>query len=160
MINRRQAIMYTTGLILVPSAIISCGLDEKTIIDPPPLSKLKSWEERAKQLEDYGLVKSRENGSANGATEEDIKIHVPKVTFGSNSLGISVNHSMTPDHYITTIYIKDQDDKIFGLKELLPITDKIPYAEFGVPKGTTSISAFSFCNVHNHWCEKVPMQHQ
>lgn len=168
--TRRELIKYGGAIavaVQVPSFLIGCSREDleplkgNTTLTPRTVRKKvinEQWEQRAKQLEDSGIIKSRENIEDHHSTDEELKNHLPQITFGHNAIAMRVPHTMEPSHFITTVYVRDQDKRVFGLKELLPV-DKIAWASFMVPAGTTKIYAFAFCSVHDHWCEKLPMQH-
>lgn len=67
-------------------------------------------------------------------------------------------HEMTPEHWITTMYVRDQADVVigfrdFGATELKPQFSRnyVPSLVFPLPAGTTRVRAFAFCNRHSHW---------
>jgi desulfoferrodoxin (superoxide reductase-like protein) len=57
---------------------------------------------------------------------------------------------MTPEHHITTHYIKNQKGIVIGLKEFAA-TDTEAKSTFTLPKGTTSLTVCSNCNLHDLW---------
>ncbi|KAJ9449941.1 hypothetical protein DIPPA_27312 [Diplonema papillatum] len=50
-------------------------------------------------------------------------------------------------HFISTIYVEDQDERIIAMTELSATTEA-PLLSFRIPAGTTQMTAFAFCNVH------------
>ena len=163
----RRSILKNTGLFVacvsVPKWLTGCGEALQTVVKKDvPFNGLpifnEDWQFRGKQLEDAGVVKSRKNVPDHNSTEQELAQHLPILTFGTDKISININHPMEPDHWITTIYCRDQHQRVFGLSEFLSSAEK-PFAEFVLPDGTTDVSAFSFCSRHLHWCEKVKRPH-
>ena len=164
----RRSLIKTGSLITVsvavPSWLTGCGTEQleavkKTEVPYNGLPIINSeWQDRAKQLENAGVVKSRKNTPAHNSTEQEMAAHLPIITFGNDKVSINVNHPMEETHWVTTIYCKDQAERVFGLVEFLAADEK-PFAEFALPVGTTDVLAFVFCNVHDHWCEKLKRPH-
>lgn len=67
-----------------------------------------------------------------------------------NEVTVVTNHGMSEEHYITTIYVRNQNGLVVGLKEFSP-TDVEAKVIFHLPKGTTKVTAYSNCNLHDHW---------
>ena len=71
-------------------------------------------------------------------------------------------HVMTAEHWIPTIYIRDQAGVIVGLRSYGTqawngdAPDGNPTAVFVVPQGTTQITAFAYCNLHDNWTVEEP----
>ena len=148
-LNRRSFIKRTSALIglsLLPIPLTRCGaltpgIDEVTID--------QAWEDRASELEAHGELRTATNP---GPWAEKIGGHLPAVSLeaGSGQLTVITSHGMNADHYITTLYIRNQDGIVIGLKEFSP-QDPEAKAVFTYPKGTIKVQAFSFCNLHDHW---------
>jgi desulfoferrodoxin (superoxide reductase-like protein) len=96
--------------------------------------------------------------------------HAPLISVDSDGIAtvsLAAEHPMDPEsagveHWITTMYAKNQDDVVvgfqhFGQTEVLPQWSgrRNPSLEFAVPAGTTSLRAYSYCNLHDHWASKV-----
>jgi len=97
-----------------------------------------------------------EDPSLGGAEE-----HAPLLEVradGRAVVTLGAQHPMTADHWITTMYVRDQDGVVvgfrdFGATQLKPQFSRgyQPSLEIALPAGTTSVRAFSFCNLHSHW---------
>ena len=121
-----------------------------------------AWATRARELEAAGVYSATEEGPWPGKAPK----HVPIVEAAKGVVQVSVPHEMrpasTPDagapgdagalpaHYVGTIYIKNQEGIVIGLKEL-QATSPLPVALFSLPPGTTSVTAFAWCNLHGTW---------
>lgn len=142
-LNRRD-FLKTTGLLataaFLPTQLIGCGDGADVNND---------WETRATELEALTEVRTEANP---GPWSEKVGGHLPAVEFDMDNTNVTVrtSHGMSEDHYITTIYIRDQNGVVVGLKELNP-TDSEAAADFTLPEGTTAITAYSYCNLHDHW---------
>lgn len=87
--------------------------------------------------------------TVDAATEK----HVPVVTVEGNTVSVvvgSVEHPMTPEHFIQWIYL--QTDKGFQIKYLTP-EDK-PKATFGLA-GEVLVAAYEYCNIHGLWKTEI-----
>lgn len=93
-------------------------------------------------------------------TEESGAKHTPYITLsedgksGSVVVGTEqVYHPMSADspHWITVIYITDENENIIAMKNLDP--DGVDKAEmtFDVPEGVSEVTAWEFCNRHGLW---------
>ena len=77
--------------------------------------------------------------------------HVPQVTFQpGGGVELFTDHPMSPEHYITAQYVKDQDGNVLGFATHEG-TDAEARARFTLPAGTTQITAYSHCNRHGDW---------
>lgn len=79
--------------------------------------------------------------------------HFPVVTVKGNKVSVavgSVEHPMTPEHYIQWIYLTT--DKGFQIKYLTP-EDK-PKATFEL-SGETPVAAYEYCNIHGLWKTEI-----
>lgn len=82
-------------------------------------------------------------------TEAATEKHLPVVTVDGNLVTVevgSVEHPMTPEHYIQWIYI--ETDKGFQMKYLTP-SDK-PKATFEL-SNEKLIATYEYCNLHGLW---------
>lgn len=57
----------------------------------------------------------------------------------------------TPPHWITDIYVLDQDKKIIAFQALDPTNVDIATMEFDVPESATDVTAYEWCNIHGLW---------
>lgn len=80
--------------------------------------------------------------------------HVPAVTVEGNKVVVnvgSVDHPMTPEHYIQFIMIETNLGKQY--KGLTP--DDKPHAEFVLQDGEKLEVAYEYCNLHGLWKVEV-----
>ena len=80
--------------------------------------------------------------------------HVPAVTVEGNKVVVnvgSVDHPMTPEHYIQFIMIETNLGKQY--KGLTP-EDK-PHTEFVLQEGEKLVAAYEYCNLHGLWKVEV-----
>ena len=76
--------------------------------------------------------------------------HVPSVTIEAGKATISTEHVMSNAHYITHQYLRDQDGVLIGLVEHAN-DDEGATATSTLPSGTTQVTAYSYCNLHDLW---------
>lgn len=78
--------------------------------------------------------------------------HAPIVEFqvGEGTVEVFTNHDMLGDHWIEYQYIRDQDGKLVGFIQH-ENTASEARVKFSLSKDTTSITAYSHCNQHDHW---------
>jgi desulfoferrodoxin (superoxide reductase-like protein) len=69
---------------------------------------------------------------------------------GEGAATVTVMHGMSVEHWISDIYLRNQDDIIIGYVELTG-EDPEARARFDLPRGTTRITAYAYCNLHDHW---------
>jgi desulfoferrodoxin (superoxide reductase-like protein) len=121
---------------------------------PPPATGGESeagnddWEAKAAQLEKRGVFTIDNPGKWAGKE----KAHVPIIRLdqAEGKVTVFTDHPMSPAHYITTHYVKDQDGRIFGLKSFTGRDEKAE-SVFRLPPGTVKITAYSDCNLHGNW---------
>jgi desulfoferrodoxin (superoxide reductase-like protein) len=79
--------------------------------------------------------------------------HVPAVALDGTAAIVTTPHSLDSGHYITMIYLRDQDGVIVALEEFsAPSTEaESQIASFSVPAHVTSVTAYSHCNQHDVW---------
>jgi desulfoferrodoxin (superoxide reductase-like protein) len=51
-------------------------------------------------------------------------------------------------HFIETIWVEDQDGKVLSLRSLSPSEPSPAHMYFDIPSGTTSLTAYEYCNKH------------
>jgi desulfoferrodoxin (superoxide reductase-like protein) len=56
----------------------------------------------------------------------------------------------TVEHFIGRLYIKNQDGVVVGWKSFTA-SDREAQVLFALPLGTTKVTAFAWCNLHNVW---------
>jgi desulfoferrodoxin (superoxide reductase-like protein) len=112
------------------------------------------WEDRADQLEAgngvYTAADPRDWAGKEGT-------HVPAVAFNADgTVTVSCTHGMAEDHWISTLYVRDQDGYVIHLVEILPRgTGALTAASvtFRPRAGTTAITAYAYCNKHDVWAD-------
>lgn len=152
MIDRRDFLKRTSVAAIafaVPTWVWS------TACGPAAVEKNATWEARATELEGKGTVLTKE---APGKWSEKVTPHIPAATFnkGANSVDIVVPHPMTEAHWISDVYIKNQDGIVIGFmtweaKNYEGEAATQAKATFTLPAGTTEITTYSYCNLHDHW---------
>ena len=99
-------------------------------------------------------------------TEADGEKHTPYITLADDGKSLSIFVGKEPDpihpmngsvdgvtepHWITELYVVDQNDKILTMKSLDPTGVDAATLDFDVPEGTESVTAYSWCNIHGLW---------
>lgn len=85
-----------------------------------------------------------------GTTEAAEEKHIPVYTIEGETVTVSVGsveHPMTPEHYIEWICIECGDG--FQYKQLKP--DNPPQTTFSISKGEKVKAVYAFCNLHSLW---------
>ncbi|HAA53185.1 MAG TPA: hypothetical protein DCE42_00430 [Myxococcales bacterium] len=138
-------------LFTVPTWVWSTGCGS----GPEVVEKNETWEKDAAALEAKGTVLTKEEP---GKWSEKVTPHIPAATFneGANSVDVVVPHPMTTEHWISDVYIKNQDGIVIGYqkweaKAYEGDEAKAAKATFTLPAGTTMIAMYSYCNLHDHW---------
>uniref|UniRef100_A0A7S1QEV4 Desulfoferrodoxin ferrous iron-binding domain-containing protein n=1 Tax=Alexandrium catenella TaxID=2925 RepID=A0A7S1QEV4_ALECA len=110
------------------------------------MGELGSSEPPFAEWEAKGVFEASDEGKWAGKSAK----HVPVITSsGGGKVSVNVPHVMEPDHYITSIWIKDEAGKVLDHKMLKP-EDGAASADFTVAVGAT-ITAFEQCNQHDVW---------
>jgi len=89
-----------------------------------------------------------------GTTDASVEKHLPVVEVNGNIVEVrvgSVEHPMTPEHYIEWISISTKEG---NQRKILTPTDK-PVARFALVDGDEVLSAYAYCNLHSLWKEEV-----
>jgi desulfoferrodoxin (superoxide reductase-like protein) len=112
-----------------------------------------AWERRAQQLEESNGVYS---AADEGIWPGKAGTHVPTIVVdkASGTATVSSTHPMTEAHWLTTIYVRDQDGVVIHLIEFLARGTGAATAAtttFSIPSGTTSLTAYAYCNLHDAW---------
>mmetsp|Transcript_36497 Transcript_36497/g.53505 ORF Transcript_36497/g.53505 Transcript_36497/m.53505 type:complete len:322 (+) Transcript_36497:81-1046(+) len=89
-------------------------------------------------------------------SEENGKKHTPYITvengMGKVTVGVEGEmHPMVSYHWITDIYVIDQDENIIAMKSLDPTNVDEASMNFTVPNTATSLTAYEWCNLHGLW---------
>ena len=88
--------------------------------------------------------------------------HAPYITLNGSTGTVAVGpeenmHVMvggdaeTPPHWITSIYIVDQNEQIIAFQALDPNGVDIATMDFVVPQSATELTAYDWCNIHGLW---------
>lgn len=121
------------------------------------------WAYRANQMEEYQVanfeaVRTEQNP---GMWADKIGGHKPSVNVANDVITVKVDHPMSEEHWISTVYLRDLDtERVFYLKEFMP-KEKDPGAEKGVtitadlPPEVNRFAAFAYCNLHELWMSDV-----
>src|SRR5688572_26850830 len=125
----------STAVALVPW-LEGCGSDAD---DDSPVEPNAEWERIAAEKEATGVYTAQQPGEWVGKEAT----HLPKLTFDmtAKTVTVTVGHPMTAEHWITAVYIRNEDDVVIGLKEFLG-TDLEATATFSFPASTTKITAY------------------
>jgi len=117
-----------------------------------PVLSNETWEARASQLE--AASQTVYTAAAPGMWAGKEGTHVPRITFDPDgSITVSSTHGMVQDHWITTLFVRDQDGKVIHLEELPGRGPAIgPARTTFVPRvDTRTITAYAYCNLHDLW---------
>ena len=131
-----------TGAIAIPQWLWGCA-SEATFE-----GRNFDWEAQASEIEDQGLYTLDDPGPWEGKEA----VHIPEVTLnvGEGTITVAVMHVMEEAHYIPLVYARNQNGFIIGFQEF-EATDGPATATFTIPRGTTEITAYAFCYLHNDW---------
>ena len=80
--------------------------------------------------------------------------HVPDVHIEGNHVHVnigSVDHPMTPEHYIQFICLVK--DASYEVHPLTP-SDQ-PHADFYLGEGEKAVAVYEFCNIHGLWVKEL-----
>ncbi len=141
-----------TATIAIPSSLWACGGEVQ--FANPDAANYTSEAPRNEAWEDLAEMHEQELYTAEdpGPWADKIDVHVPMITLneGEGTVTVSVMHGMSQEHWIPTIYVRDQDGIVVGLVEL---DGDAPEATgtFTLPRGTTRVTAYAYCNLHAHW---------
>ncbi|CBK89088.1 desulfoferrodoxin family protein [Faecalitalea cylindroides] len=93
-------------------------------------------------------------GETDAATEK----HVPVVSVEGDKLIInvgSVDHPMTPEHWITSIWAEFADGSI-ERSGLTP--NNKPHTEFDLKGRTGEVTIYEYCNLHGLWKTTITIE--
>jgi desulfoferrodoxin (superoxide reductase-like protein) len=166
--NRREFIAQSGMLAsaaALPAVITGCSED-----DPPAVEPNLEWEDTADGLEQSPLCCW--TGAPGEVGSPSVGAHLPEIsidrvdgrlratvfTLGDeNGDGQIAPHPMVATHWLTVMYVRDQRNVVvylrdFGQEQIKQqYLNQNPTFSFDVPPGTTSLRAYSFCNLHQHW---------
>ena len=89
-----------------------------------------------------------------GSVDAAVEKHVPAVEVEGNVVKVrvgSVEHPMTPEHYIQLICLVTE--KGF---QVAPLSDDAaPEAVFAVAEGDSPVAVYEYCNLHGLWVNEL-----
>jgi desulfoferrodoxin (superoxide reductase-like protein) len=135
------------------AALGGCMGDSSYNLDRETLTQ---WAVRADALEANGVYTAAVPGKWAGKEAGHAPSAQVMVMGGATLVQAFVNHVMTPEHWISGVYFRDQNNQIFYLQELA-YTDGDEGVEKGVtvyaevPAGVTTVTAYAYCNLHDCW---------
>lgn len=142
---------------LVAAAFLACGNADNT----RSASVVPEWQQVADGLESSSQCCFRRDGVPTGAGAGAPEMHLPLVALTDEDVievSFEADPVMTAEHWITTLYVRDQDAVVIGYRDfgqsaLLPqfSRNEVPSLEFPAPLRTEWVRAFSYCNLHQHW---------
>ena len=56
-----------------------------------------------------------------------------------------------PPHYVSTIWVTDDQGRVIFMKQFLPTDAAPPFIALAIPEGTKTIRAYEHCNLHGVW---------
>lgn len=110
-----------------------------------------TWAERTQTLKGSTVYTKAAPGIWTGKEAT----HVPTVTIdaATRTADVSCSHALAEGHWITTLFVEDQDGAVIHLEEFMGRGPTASQAKttFRVPAGVTAIVAYSYCNLHDCW---------
>ena len=94
-----------------------------------------------------------ETGGAKHVPFIEIENGMATVTVGDGNPFHPMVASEDPStvHFVSHIYVMDQDGNIVHLENLDPVQGAPAVTSFEIPSGTTSLTAYEWCNLHGLW---------
>lgn len=89
-----------------------------------------------------------------GSTDAAVEKHVPAVTVDGAKVEVrvgSVEHPMTPEHYIQLICLLTE--KGYQVAPLSP--EDAPAASFALAEGDAPVAVYEYCNLHGLWVNEL-----
>lgn len=156
-----QGALAASAVVAVPNTFACSGEDDAdggAVVIP-------EWQQIADGLEESNQCCWTRAQPATGEGAGGVDPHVPVVSVnrtGRVEVTFAMPHPMTEAHWITTIYVRDQNGLVIGLRDfgqaaLLPQFSRgeVPSLAFQAPPGTTQVRAYAYCNLHQHWAGDV-----
>lgn len=113
---------------------------------------------------DFTRRQLNEHNEATPYTQASGNKHTPFITIEDGVATVTVGdgnpyHPMvpiaeatqSPVHYVTHIWVKNQDDDYVHLQTMDPTAGAPATTSFTIPEGTTNLTAYEFCNLHGLW---------
>lgn len=137
-------------------ALYACGGEqakpsvEESKKNTADLEEDEEEEEEKETVEDQEFYTRTDPGRWKGKEES----HIPKLTAADGRLSIKTEHTMSSDHYIARLQLRNESGNIIADK-VLTAKDK-PETTFIIPMPSgEKISAVSICNLHGTWKEDL-----
>lgn len=156
--GRRRFLVRTATaaavLAVVPTALVGCGDDEETT----EVQRNEAWEALAADYEGREEIYTNENAEGREWGDK-LAVHMPEVAFSGSTATVTVSHPMVAEHWINAIYVRNQDGIVIALVDNgadalnADAVDTVPSLSVDLPAGTTSITAYAYCNLHDHWMQ-------
>ncbi len=121
------------------------------------------WRQRVEEIElEYPTIHTQEtpgNDINNVSLAEKVNAHVPRLTPNGALLILEVGNADTPHkmedgHFISVVYLKNQDGDIVFLREINPRTfesGKFDAISLPIPPNSTELTPYALCNLHELW---------
>lgn len=89
-----------------------------------------------------------------GAVDAAVEKHVPAVSIDGAQVSVrvgSVEHPMTPEHYIQFVCLVTQNGY-----QMAPLSaDGEPVATFALVEGDEPVAVYEYCNLHGLWVNEL-----
>jgi desulfoferrodoxin-like iron-binding protein len=99
------------------------------------------------------------HSSASPLPGASLAAHVPLLSMAGDTATVRVPHPMTSEHYITTVYLRDQDDIVLALyafAQPVPGEDEASVDQaIPVFVPVRAVTAYAHCNQHGVWKSDV-----
>ena len=164
----KRAGLYVASSTLVLPAGFACSADDND--DSDGYLPYPPWQAKANAFEAGGKccwTSSAPAPAGQGGPEN----HLPMVSVDDNGelkVWMQDGHPMNEEHWITTVYVRDQRGIVleladFGEQELysqyesteFEWTESTPAINIEIPPGTTQLKAYAYCNLHRHWAGDI-----
>lgn len=171
-VQNRREFLAQSGMLAsaaaLPAALTACSSED----DPPGVQPNLEWEDTADGLEQSPLCCWTGDPAEVAQGSPSVGAHLPEISFETvngrlratvstlgdeNGTGQAAPHPMTAVHWLTVMYVRDQNNVVIYLRDFgqeqikQQYLNQNPTFTFDVPPGTTSLRAYSFCNLHQHW---------
>lgn len=106
-----------------------------------------------KEVEGGHKLREMKPGTTDAATEK----HVPVVNVVDGHLEVKVGdveHPMTPEHWITAIWVEFEDG---AMRKVVLTPDQKPEAHFCLHGRTGKVTVYEFCNLHGLWKTEIEL---
>jgi desulfoferrodoxin (superoxide reductase-like protein) len=169
--SRRNFLANTsaiTAAVALPAAVVGCSEED----NQPSVEVNPEWEEIADGLEQSKQCCWTGDEDPAPPNRPTVGAHLPEIEFeevdgrvrasvftlgDEAGNGQLAPHPMLREHWITTMYVRNQDGIVISLRDFgeaaikQQFINSDPRFEFDVPAGTRWLRAYAFCNLHQHW---------